>query len=44
MKLHHGGLRPDVVANIKQVCEESGITVPDIVSESGRALVARTPS
>ena len=30
----------DVVANIKQICEESKIEVPDIVSESGRALVA----
>ena len=30
----------DVVANIKQVCEESGVATPDIVSESGRALVA----
>lgn len=30
----------DVVASIKQVCEASGVTPPDIVSESGRALVA----
>ncbi len=30
----------DVVANVKQLCEESKIPVPDIVSESGRALVA----
>jgi len=30
----------DVVANVKQVCRESHVEVPDIVSESGRALVA----
>ncbi|MGF1484586.1 MAG: biosynthetic arginine decarboxylase [Opitutales bacterium] len=30
----------DVVANIKSVCEASGVPVPDIVSESGRAIVA----
>jgi arginine decarboxylase len=30
----------DVVASIKQVCEASGVAHPDIVSESGRALVA----
>ena len=30
----------DVVANIKQICEESKVELPDIVSESGRALVA----
>lgn len=30
----------DVVASIKQVCDASGVTPPDIVSESGRALVA----
>lgn len=30
----------DVVASIKQVCEASGVAQPDIVSESGRALVA----
>lgn len=30
----------DVVFNIKAVCEESGVEVPDITSESGRALVA----
>jgi arginine decarboxylase len=30
----------DVVANIKQICEESNVELPDIVSESGRALVA----
>ncbi len=30
----------DVVFNIKAVCEETGVEVPDITSESGRALVA----
>ena len=30
----------DVVANIKQICQESRVALPDIVSESGRALVA----
>ena len=30
----------DVVANVKQICEESKVELPDIVSESGRALVA----
>ncbi|MFM9001841.1 MAG: biosynthetic arginine decarboxylase, partial [Opitutia bacterium] len=30
----------DVVANVMQVCRESHVEVPDIVSESGRALVA----
>jgi len=30
----------DVVANIKSVCEQAGVPAPDIVSESGRALVA----
>ncbi len=30
----------DVVANIKSVCDGAGIPVPDIISESGRALVA----
>ena len=30
----------DVVANIKQICDESKVELPDIVSESGRALVA----
>jgi arginine decarboxylase len=30
----------DVVANIKQICQESRVPLPDIVSESGRALVA----
>ena len=30
----------DVVSNIKTVCEQSGVAVPDITSESGRALVA----
>ena len=30
----------DIVYNIKSVCEEASIPVPDIVSESGRAIVA----
>ncbi len=30
----------DVVSNIRDICTESGVTVPDIVSESGRAIVA----
>ena len=30
----------DVVYNIKSVCEDAGVEVPDIVSESGRAVVA----
>jgi len=30
----------DVVSNIKAVCDGAGIPVPDIVSESGRAIVA----
>ncbi len=30
----------DVVAHVKQVCEAARVPVPDIVSESGRALVA----
>jgi arginine decarboxylase len=30
----------DVVYNIKTVCQDSGIEVPDIVTESGRAVVA----
>lgn len=30
----------DVVFNIKEICESHGVNVPDIVSESGRALVA----
>ena len=30
----------DVVSNIKTVCEQTGVAVPDITSESGRALVA----
>ena len=30
----------DVVYNIKTVCQDSGIDVPDIVTESGRAVVA----
>jgi arginine decarboxylase len=34
------GYARDVVANVKQICEESKVELPDIVSESGRALVA----
>jgi len=30
----------DVVFNIKEICNDSGVPVPDIVSESGRAVVA----
>lgn len=30
----------DVVCNIKSVCTDAGVDVPDIVSESGRAIVA----
>ncbi|MDP4693746.1 MAG: biosynthetic arginine decarboxylase [Opitutales bacterium] len=30
----------DVVYNIKNVCSEAGVPVPDIVTESGRAIVA----
>lgn len=30
----------DIIANVKSVCEQSRVPVPDIVSESGRALVA----
>lgn len=30
----------DVVYNIKSVCEDAEVTVPDIVTESGRAIVA----
>lgn len=30
----------DVVYNIKTVCDDAGVTVPDIISESGRAIVA----
>jgi arginine decarboxylase len=30
----------DVVFNIREVCTASGVAVPDIVSESGRAIVA----
>ncbi len=30
----------DVVYNVKTVCEDAGVDVPDIVSESGRAIVA----
>ncbi|CAI8344359.1 MAG: Biosynthetic arginine decarboxylase [Opitutia bacterium UBA7350] len=30
----------DVVYNIKSICTEAGVAVPDIISESGRAIVA----
>ncbi|HEU5077561.1 MAG TPA: biosynthetic arginine decarboxylase [Opitutaceae bacterium] len=30
----------DVVFNVREICRESGVDVPDIVSESGRAVVA----
>jgi arginine decarboxylase len=30
----------DVVFNIREICTSSGVAVPDIVSESGRAIVA----
>jgi len=30
----------DIVFNVKQVCEQGEIAVPDLISESGRALVA----
>ena len=30
----------DVVYNIKSVCDEAGVAVPDLVTESGRAIVA----
>jgi arginine decarboxylase len=30
----------DVVANIRDICTDGGVPVPDIVSESGRAVVA----
>ena len=30
----------DVVFNIREICAASGVAVPDIVSESGRAIVA----
>jgi arginine decarboxylase len=30
----------DVVYNIKNVCSDAGVAVPDIISESGRAIVA----
>ena len=30
----------DVVFNIREICTSSGVPVPDIVSESGRAIVA----
>jgi arginine decarboxylase len=30
----------DIIANVKTVCEQHGVETPDIISESGRALVA----
>ena len=30
----------DVVFNIREICNGAGVAVPDIVSESGRAVVA----
>ena len=30
----------DVVSNIREICNASSVKVPDIVSESGRAVVA----
>ncbi len=30
----------DVVSNIREICEASGVKVPDIVTESGRAVAA----
>ncbi len=30
----------DVVSNVREICTASGVPVPDIVSESGRAIVA----
>lgn len=30
----------DVVYNIKSICADAGVAVPDIISESGRAIVA----
>ena len=30
----------DVVCNIKTICEDADVAVPDIISESGRAIVA----
>ena len=30
----------DVVCSLKEVCESTGISVPDIITESGRAVVA----
>ena len=29
----------DVVFNVREICTSAGIAVPDIVSESGRAVV-----
>jgi len=40
MNYSMGEYARDVVFNIKSVCEQAGVPVPDIVSESGRALVA----
>lgn len=30
----------DIIFNVKSVCDRAGVPVPDIISESGRALVA----
>lgn len=40
MNYSMGEYARDVVFNIKSVCEQTGIRPPDIISESGRALVA----
>ncbi|WP_269537578.1 biosynthetic arginine decarboxylase [Cerasicoccus fimbriatus] len=40
MNYSMGEYARDVVFNIKSVCEQAGHPVPDIISESGRALVA----
>ena len=40
MNYSMGEYARDVVANIRDICQASGVPVPDIVSESGRAVVA----
>ncbi|GHB90675.1 biosynthetic arginine decarboxylase [Cerasicoccus arenae] len=40
MNYSMGEYARDIVFNIKNVCEQAEIPVPDIISESGRALVA----
>ncbi|WP_309380976.1 biosynthetic arginine decarboxylase [Cerasicoccus frondis] len=40
MNYSMGEYARDVVFNIKSVCEQAGHPMPDIISESGRALVA----